>query len=280
MTRSAWYGLKMIMIPDIFKHPTPQQDGAGGRANSWFNDISPLPNSPRRGGEESEYLQYPVIEAIDIEKSYWMGSTVLPVLNGVKIRVEQNEFVAIMGPSGSGKSTLLHILGCLDRPDTGTYHLGGRNVLAATDYELSRIRATQIGFVFQAFNLLPALTVFENVRAPFSYSRINKREARSRVENAVARVGLTHRIHHRPAELSGGELQRAAIARALAIGPKIILADEPTGNLDSKTGFEIMNLFQKLHQEGASIVMISHNHRVAEFAQRVIALMDGRITDK
>jgi putative ABC transport system ATP-binding protein len=220
-----------------------------------------------------------VIEAMDIEKSYRMGSTVLPVLKGVDMRVEPNEFVAIMGPSGSGKSTLLHILGCLDRPDAGSYHLDGQDVLAAADDELSRIRAARIGFVFQAFNLLPALSVFDNVKVPFSYARTAKNETASRVEHAVARVGLSHRIHHRPAELSGGELQRAAIARALVMEPSIILADEPTGNLDSQTGLEIMQLFQKLHQEGASIVMISHNPRVADFAQRVISLMDGRVID-
>lgn len=225
-------------------------------------------------------MNAPVIEAMHIEKSYLMGSSILPVLNGVEIRVERSEFVAIMGPSGSGKSTLLHILGCLDRPDTGSYHIEGHNVLSATDNELSQIRATQIGFVFQSFNLLSALNVFENVRLPFSYSRIEKNEAKDRVENAIAKVGLTHRITHRPAELSGGELQRAAIARALVIGPKIILADEPTGNLDSKTGLEIMNLFQKLHYEGATIVMISHNHQIANHAQRVIELMDGRIINK
>jgi putative ABC transport system ATP-binding protein len=222
-------------------------------------------------------MNFPVIKALHIEKSYLMGYSILPVLNGVEIRVERGEFVAIMGPSGSGKSTLLHILGCLDRPDTGSYHIEGCNVLSATDSELSKIRVTQIGFVFQSFNLLSALNVFENVRLPFSYSRIEKGEARDRVENAIAKVGLSHRIKHRPAELSGGELQRAAIARALVIGPKIILADEPTGNLDSKTGIEIMNLFQKLHHEGATIVMISHNHQIANHAQRVIELMDGRI---
>jgi putative ABC transport system ATP-binding protein len=181
-----------------------------------------------------------------------------------------------MGPSGSGKSTLLYILGCLDRPTSGTYLLEGRDVSQASDKELSRLRANQIGFVFQTFNLLPHLSLVENVALPFLYSALDDQTAKERVMSAIQRVGLADRLTHRPTELSGGEMQRVAIARALAIEPNLILADEPTGNLDSKTSLEILALFQRLNESGSTIVMVTHDREVASYAQRVLLLKDGK----
>ncbi len=217
-----------------------------------------------------------LVELIDISKSYPSGPERLPVLQHLDLRVVQGEFIAVMGPSGSGKSTMLHILGCLDRPDTGMYRLDGRNMLAATDSELSHIRARQIGFVFQTFNLIHNLSVQENVELPFLYGAVVNGGSAAKILAAIEQVGLSDRIGHKPFQLSGGEMQRAAIARAIAADPAIILADEPTGNLDSATGKEILDLFETLNTAGATIVMVTHNREVAARAGRVMRLHDGR----
>jgi len=216
-----------------------------------------------------------LVRLTGIFKSYSMGPLAVSVLQNLDLIVKNGEFLAVMGPSGSGKSTLLHILGCLDRPDSGSYFLDGRNMLDATDSELSHTRAHHIGFVFQTFNLIHSLDVFENVELPFLYSSENNGDFRSRIEKAIEQVGLTDRTAHKTYQLSGGEMQRAAIARAVAVDPKLILADEPTGNLDSTTGHEILRLFQTLNNHGATIVMVTHDEKVAAYAQRVIILNDG-----
>jgi len=215
-----------------------------------------------------------------IVKQYQMGTVHIPVLQGIDLTIRQNDFIAIMGASGSGKSTLLHIIGCLDRPTSGTYLLDGKSMADVSDRESSRIRATLIGFVFQKFNLIPTLNVIENVELPFLYSDIDVHIANKQASEAIKRVGLEDRIYHKPSELSGGEMQRAAIARAVAIHPKIILADEPTGNLDSKTGREILRLFEEFHNHGAAIIMVTHDKEVASFAKTIIYMKDGKIGDK
>jgi putative ABC transport system ATP-binding protein len=217
-----------------------------------------------------------LVDLTQIVKSYSIGSSIVHVLKNVDLIVEKGEFVTVMGPSGSGKSTLLHILGCLDRPDSGSYLLDGRNMLVATDAELSHARAHHIGFVFQTFNLIHNLDVFENVELPFLYSTEKNGDSENRIKKAIEQVGLTNRIAHKPYQLSGGEMQRAAIARAIAVDPKLVLADEPTGNLDSTTGKEILRLFQTLNEKGATIIMVTHDQNVADYARRVIILNDGR----
>ena len=218
-----------------------------------------------------------LIEAIGLGKQYRIGSRSISVLESVDFCVRKGEFVAIMGPSGSGKSTLLHILGCLDRPSAGGYQFDGRNVLEASDRELSHIRANHIGFIFQTFNLVPTLNVYENVELPFVYAAIGTAQARRRIDAAIDQVGLGPRVKHKPSELSGGEMQRVAIARAIAVAPKLILADEPTGNLDSATGREILEIFGDLHHRGATIVLVTHDRDVAAVAQRRVHLVDGGI---
>ena len=216
-----------------------------------------------------------LVHMTNIFKSYPVGPLTVSVLKNVDLIVKNGDFVAVMGPSGSGKSTLLYILGCLDRPDSGSYFLKGRNMLDATDSELSHARAHNVGFVFQTFNLIHSLDVFENVELPFLYSDENNGDCRSRIEKAIEQVGLTDRITHKPYQLSGGEMQRAAIARAVAADPKLILADEPTGNLDSATSHEILRLFQTLNASGSTIVMVTHDQNDAAYARRVINLNDG-----
>lgn len=218
-----------------------------------------------------------MIELKDIEKIYQRGSASVPVLRKIDLLVEKGDFVAVTGPSGSGKSTLLHIMGCLCLPTAGVYRLDGTDVSAASDRQLSRFRARHIGFVFQTFNLIPELNVSENAAIPFLYADTDRKKARTRVRQAVEQVGLSHRINHRPWELSGGEMQRVAIARALVMKPKLILADEPTGNLDSETGRDILELFVNLRAGGATIVMITHDREVASRARRIVSLRDGQI---
>ncbi len=212
-----------------------------------------------------------------IVKDYRRGETLIPVLKGIDLAVKKGDFVSVTGPSGSGKSTLLHILGCLDRPGAGTYVLDGLNILEASDDDLSGLRAKHIGFVFQTFNLIHSLTVSENVGLPFLYSDVDARIAEQQVTAAVEQVGLKHRMNHKPSELSGGEMQRAAIARAVAVMPKMILADEPTGNLDFNTGREILALFRKFHNEGTTIILVTHDRDVAACADTHIVLKDGKI---
>jgi len=219
-----------------------------------------------------------LIETEDLTKVYDLGTARVPALRGVTLFIERGEYVAIMGPSGSGKSTLMHILGCLDTPTSGRYFLGGNEVSALSGRELARARNRQIGFVFQNFNLLPRFDLIANVALPLVYRGSVSRPERARRARALLdRLGLSHRLRHRPNELSGGERQRAAIARALVNDPSILLADEPTGNLDSKTGHEIMTILDGLHAEGRTIVVVTHDSNVASHARRVVRIEDGTI---
>jgi putative ABC transport system ATP-binding protein len=217
-----------------------------------------------------------LIETESLARTYRLGSTEVRALRDVDMRVASGEFVALMGPSGSGKSTLLHLLGCLDTPTAGTYRLEGRDASALSGDERARVRNSRIGFVFQTFNLLPRLSASENVALPLLY-RGHVNGVRQRANNALARVGLAHRTEHRPGELSGGECQRVAIARALVAEPAVILADEPTGNLDSVTGTEIMGLLAALNVEGLTVLVVTHDAQVAAHAGRVIHMCDGQI---
>jgi len=216
-----------------------------------------------------------VIHLQDIRKSYFMGRHELEVLKGITIDINRNEYVALMGPSGSGKSTLMNILGCLDSPTAGTYILNGHDVSTMPDNELADIRNKEIGFVFQQFNLLPRLTALENVALPLVYAGIPKRQRNEMAMEVLRKVDLIDRSHHRPNEMSGGQCQRVAIARALVNNPSIILADEPTGNLDSKTSHEIMDIFNKIHADGNSVVLVTHEDDISRFAHRIIRLRDG-----
>jgi len=213
----------------------------------------------------------------DIWKIYKLGKEEVQALRGISLQIKKNEFVAIMGPSGSGKSTLLNILGCLVTPTSGQYLLNDKEVSQLTDEELALIRNKEIGFVFQVFNLLPNVDAYHNVELPLIYNGTPKKERRERVISALQMVELAHRMKHKPSELSGGERQRVAIARALANNPSLILADEPTGNLDSRAGAEILNLFEKLHSLGNTIIIVTHDPNIAERAKRIIYLKDGEI---
>ena len=219
-----------------------------------------------------------MIQLESITKVYHMGKLEVPALRGVTLRVEEHEFVAIMGPSGSGKSTLMNIIGCLDRLSEGRYVLDGIDVSRMTDNELAEVRNRKIGFVFQTFNLQPRMTSLRNVELPLIYSAISKRERRDRAMTALKQVGLENRALHRPNELSGGQRQRVAIARALINRPAILLADEPTGNLDSKTGEEIMATIQELNDRGATIILVTHEPDIAACARRIVAIRDGLVT--
>ncbi len=216
-----------------------------------------------------------IIQLKDIGKSYYMGNQALPVLKGISLEIFKNEYVALMGPSGSGKSTLMNILGCLDSPTSGTYILNGNDVSKMADDNLSGVRNMDIGFVFQQFNLLPRLTAAENVALPLVYAGISKKERHERALEVLDKVGLADRSHHKPNEMSGGQIQRVAIARALVNNPAIILADEPTGNLDSKTSTEVMKIFGKIQASGNTVVLVTHEEEIAGYAKRVIRLKDG-----
>ena len=218
-----------------------------------------------------------VVDLRAVAKTYVRGSREVTALDDLTLSVGEGEAVAIMGPSGSGKSTLLSLLGCLDRPTRGEYRLDGQLVSALEDDALSRIRNRRIGFVFKAFHLIPQLTVAENVETPLFYAGVGEAEGRRRALAALCRVGLSHRAEHRPAELSGGEAQRAAIARAIVTEPRLLLADEPTGNLDSATGEEVAALLKSVHREGRTVVLVTHNESLARRAGRVVRLRDGRI---
>jgi putative ABC transport system ATP-binding protein len=218
-----------------------------------------------------------LIETVDLWKTYIMGSEEIHALRGVSIAIERGDYVAVMGPSGSGKSTLMNLIGCLDTPSQGSYLLNGKQVSQMNDNELARIRNEEIGFVFQTFNLLPRATALHNVELPLVYGGVAAAERQQRAKLALEKVELTGRMTHRPNELSGGQRQRVAIARALVNNPSILLADEPTGNLDSKTGTEIMALFDRLHQSGNTIVLVTHEADVAACAHRAIHLRDGQV---
>ncbi|HEY3044653.1 MAG TPA: ABC transporter ATP-binding protein [Vicinamibacterales bacterium] len=218
-----------------------------------------------------------LIETVDLWKTYVMGSEEIHALRGVSVQIERGEYVAIMGPSGSGKSTLMNLIGCLDTPSKGSYLLNGKQVSEMNDNELARIRNEEIGFVFQTFNLLPRATALHNVELPLVYAGVPAKTREERARGALDRVELGSRITHRPNELSGGQRQRVAIARALVNNPSILLADEPTGNLDSKTGLEIMGVFERLHKAGNTIILVTHEADVAAFAYRAIHLRDGQV---
>ena len=222
-----------------------------------------------------------VIKTTDISKTYQMGSEIIRALKSVSIEIKQGEYVSFMGPSGSGKSTLMNMIGCLDTPSGGQYILNGNDVSDMTENELAEIRNKEIGFVFQTFNLLPRASSLENVALPLIYAGYSKSEREEKALEALAGVGLGDRAHHKPNELSGGQRQRVAIARALVNDPSIILADEPTGNLDTKTSYDIMDLFAQLHDKGNTIIMVTHEDDIAEYSHRIVRLRDGLVeTDK
>jgi putative ABC transport system ATP-binding protein len=219
----------------------------------------------------------PLIEARNVYKTYTLGNQKFNALDGVSLVIEKGEYIAIMGPSGSGKSTLMHIIGCLDVPTTGQYLFKGRDITSLSDRELAQLRNSEIGFVFQSFNLLARISAFKNVEMPMMYARRSAAERRRKVDAALERVGLAGRRNNKPNELSGGEMQRVAIARALINDPAIILADEPTGNLDSRTGVEIMKLFDDLARQGNTLILVTHDAGVARHARRIVRIVDGRI---
>ncbi|MDQ2076448.1 ABC transporter ATP-binding protein [Marinimicrobium sp. ABcell2] len=220
-----------------------------------------------------------IIDIQNLQKIYHAGEVEVAALKDVSFKIERNEFIAIMGPSGSGKSTLMNILGCLDQPTGGIYRLAGRDVSQMSDSELAGVRNRDIGFVFQSFHLLPRLNIVRNVMLPLKYSDIDPEEAARRAREMLGRVGLEQRLNHVPNELSGGQRQRVAIARALVNQPAIIFADEPTGNLDSKTSVEIMDLFTELHRAGQTIILVTHESEIADYAQKVIHMRDGEIEE-
>src|SRR5882724_2022782 len=222
-------------------------------------------------------MSTPIIHFDNVFKSYFMGKQAVPVLKGISLDIAKNEYVALMGPSGSGKSTLMNILGCLDSPTSGTYILNGHDVSKMPDDDLAEVRNKEIGFVFQQFNLLPRLTAAENVALPLVYAGITKRRRTEIAMEVLEKVSLTDRSHHKPNELSGGQCQRVAIARALVNNPSIILADEPTGNLDTKTSIEIMDIFNAIQAAGNTVILVTHEEDIANYAHRIVRLRDGVI---
>jgi putative ABC transport system ATP-binding protein len=219
----------------------------------------------------------PIIELVDVHKRYATGAAEVLALQGVSLAIRPGEYVAIMGPSGSGKSTLMHILGCLDVPTAGSYHLAGTDVSGMSEMELAQVRNKRIGFVFQQFNLLPSMTALRNVELPLCYAGVGRADRQARALAALGRVGLADRVEHRPGELSGGQQQRVAVARSLVTDPALLLADEPTGNLDSRSTEDLLSLFGELHAAGRTIVLITHETTVAGAADRVVRIRDGRL---
>ena len=221
-----------------------------------------------------------ICRALDIRKTYWRGKVAVEALRGVTVDVKTNDYISIMGASGSGKSTLIHILSCLDTPTSGEYYLEDKLVSSYTDLELAKVRNTFFGFVFQSFSLLPRLTAIENVALPLIYAAVKKKERMTKARMILESIGLGDRTNHRPNEMSGGECQRVAIARALINDPRVIFADEPTGNLDSKTGAEIMEIFDRLVDEGNTVVMVTHDANIAAHAKKIVRLKDGMIENE
>jgi putative ABC transport system ATP-binding protein len=219
----------------------------------------------------------PIVEFENVRKTYQMGLVTVEALRGISFTVESGDYISIMGPSGCGKSTLLNLLGCLDRPTSGSYRLGGEDVSGMEDDALSAVRGTRLGFVFQSYNLIQQLTVLENIEVPLYYQGCTESESRERARTLAARVGLEHRLDHKPFELSGGQQQRVAIARALVNDPLVLLADEPTGNLDSASGIDILKLFDQLNAQGKTLIMVTHDSTVSHHAHRAIRLCDGQI---
>ncbi len=232
----------------------------------------------KKNGKAAGVAEDVVIRMSELTKVYATGKVRVEALRGIELEVKRGEFIAIVGPSGSGKSTMMNLLGCLDTPTSGDYVLGGELVSELGRNALAAIRNRKIGFVFQNFNLLPAISAFENVEMPLLFAGLSRKERRSRVEELMGRVGLSDRMEHKPTELSGGQMQRVAIARALAMDPDIVLADEPTGNLDSSSGGDIMELFEELSQQGRTMMMVTHDKALARRAERVIEIRDGLIT--
>ncbi|OUO76837.1 macrolide ABC transporter ATP-binding protein [Blautia sp. An249] len=221
-----------------------------------------------------------ILELNGICKEYNQGKITVPALQNVNFSMEEGEYVAVMGPSGSGKTTLMNLIGCLDKPTRGEFFLDGQDISKCTENEMSDIRLKKIGFVFQSFHLLPRQTALQNVEMPLNYAKIPRRERRERAFRALERVGLAERVDFRPNQLSGGQMQRVAIARAMVNNPKLLLADEPTGALDTKSGHQVMELFQKLNEEGVSVLMITHDPEIASFAKRTVTIRDGRLSEK
>ena len=219
------------------------------------------------------------VEIIDVQKSYYIGKMEVPILHGIDLLIRRGEFLAIMGPSGSGKSTLMNLIGCLDRPTGGEIHVSGKDIKKLSDTELAHLRGCEIGFVFQTFNLVSRMSVFANVELPTLANQKTDLNSGKRTKELLKLVGLSDRMHHKPTELSGGQRQRVAIARALVNDPSIILADEPTGNLDTKTGDEIMKIFEDLNREGRTIIMITHDPEIAEHADRIVRVKDGLLVN-
>lgn len=217
----------------------------------------------------------PILSVVELKKTYQMGTQLVHALQSISLDIYKNDYIALMGPSGSGKSTLMNLIGCLDTPTSGSYFLNGQDVSKLSDSELAEIRNKEIGFVFQTFNLLPRLTALDNVSLPLIYAGLSKSMRVERAKDVLSQVGLADRMHHKPNELSGGQRQRVAIARALVNKPSIILADEPTGNLDTKTSYEIMEIFDELHKLGNTIILVTHEPDIADHAHRVIKLRDG-----
>lgn len=221
-----------------------------------------------------------ILELKDIYKEYYQGKLVVPVLKHVNFSMEEGEYTALMGPSGSGKTTMMNIIGCLDKATSGEFCLDGQDISKCTENEMSDIRLHKIGFVFQSFHLLPKQTALENVEMPLTYAKVPRKERREKAMYALERVGLADRVDFRPNQLSGGQMQRVAIARAMVNNPKLLLADEPTGALDSKSGKQVMDLFRSLNEEGVTVLMITHDPDIASFANRIVTIRDGELTEK
>ncbi|HUZ43702.1 MAG TPA: ABC transporter ATP-binding protein [Acidimicrobiales bacterium] len=274
---SAYEGAEpeTVAPTEVFPLLPPEPAAESPSLDEVFEHTRTLDSAPGRARRDGR----PIIELVDVRKVYSAGSLSVEALRGVSLTIEEGEFVAIIGPSGSGKSTLMHILGCLDTPTSGSFHLSGQDVSHMSETELAHIRNQRIGFVFQGFHLLSTMSAWRNVELPLAYASVPRAERRERAIAALRRVGLGERVEHRPGELSGGQQQRVAVARALVTDPDVVLADEPTGNLDTASTEEILGLFSDLHRAGRTVVLITHEPEVAAVASRVIRVRDGQVTE-